>query len=69
MTNLGPFDKEPRTVWMKPNLDYFEPRCGRCGKYRKEDELREHWFFNGIYCLTCIIDVLYSNVRSLREMK
>lgn len=55
------------SVWYQPNFDYFEPRCGRCGRYKKEDELRAHWFFKGIYCLTCIIDILYDNARNLEE--
>jgi hypothetical protein len=55
------------TVWIKADCTYFEPRCGHCGKYRKEEELRHHWFFNGIYCVTCIVDILYDNCRSLEE--
>lgn len=61
--------QQKRTVWLIPNLDIFEPRCGRCGKYKDKEDLREHWFFNGIYCVTCIIDILYGNVRTLEEMK
>jgi RimJ/RimL family protein N-acetyltransferase len=55
-----------KTVWIKPDSQYLN-RCSRCGKYRKEDELREHWFFRGVYCLTCILDVLYDNCRNLEE--
>lgn len=47
----------------------FVPRCGFCGKYRKEDYLRHHWFFNGVYCLECIQDVLYDNARTIGEIK
>ena len=56
-----------KAVWLRVDTTYFEPRCGRCGKYKDEDELREHWFFKGIYCLTCIIDVLYDNRYNLEE--
>ena len=58
-----------RSVWLEFDDTYFEPRCGRCGRWKKKEELREHWFFKGVYCLTCIIDVLYDNCRNLEEIR
>lgn len=55
-----------KNVWLEKS-PVFEDRCGRCGKYKNEKELREHWFFKGVYCITCIIDVLYDNARNLEE--
>ena len=51
------------TIWVNANCDVYLPRCGKCGSWRKEEELRQHWFFNGLYCVSCIQDVLYDNAR------
>ena len=57
-----------RTVWYDvTNDDEYVKRCGFCGKYK--EELKQHWFFSGVYCVSCIVDCLWGNVRSLEEMK
>ena len=57
------------SVWriMKKDEHGYVPRCSWCGKYVKE--LRVHWFFTGLYCVTCIQDILYDNVRTIGEIK
>ena len=59
---------EKRSIWLRKS-PYYEDRCGRCGKYKDEEDLREHWFFSGVYCITCILCVLYDNCRSEKEME
>lgn len=44
-------------------------RCSKCGKYepalkKQNIKLKVHWFFNGVYCESCIQDILYDNTRS-----
>ena len=57
-----------RSVWLEVPNDYVE-RCGKCGKHRHIENLRMHWFFKGVYCLNCIIDVYYDDTKSMREAK
>ena len=62
--------KSKKTIWrdFDPRIDDYMPRCGVCGKYRRNDLLKVHWFFNGVYCIECIQDVLWDNARSYSEM-
>lgn len=66
-----------RSVWRDLNendVDYI-PRCSKCGTYKtdyyvgteKHNNLKVHWFFTGIYCVSCIIDNLYDDTRNLKE--
>jgi len=57
-----------RTVWRKVDFDVsvYVPRCSKCGKYKQN--LREHWFFSGVYCYACIHDILYDNARNVMEI-
>ena len=61
-------EKPVRTVWRVVDLEetVYVARCSSCG-YRKK-ELREHWFFTGMYCLSCIVDILWDNCRTFEEM-
>lgn len=54
-----------RKVWVDAR-DIFVKRCGFCGHYK--EKLKEHWFFKGVYCVSCIQDVLYDNARNLEEI-
>lgn len=57
-----------RTVWRDAdteNLEYV-PRCSFCGKYKSH--LKRHWFFTGLYCLGCVQEVLYNDVRNIAEV-
>lgn len=51
----------------------YVPRCGKCGRYESSmkngNSLYTHWFFNGVYCRSCVQDVLYDNARILEEIK
>ena len=61
-----------RKVWtdFSPRTSEYVGRCSFCGKYsKKEGWLKIHWFFNGVYCVNCIQEVLYNDVRTLEEMK
>ena len=61
-----------RSVWrdFDASKDAYVGRCGKCGKYqRKPGFLKIHWFFNGVYCVGCIQDILYDNARTLEEIK
>ena len=58
-----------RTIWLEPDLNTYVPRCGRCGHYKNKEDLRQHWFFNGMYCVGCIQDVLYDDARIMREIR
>ena len=43
-----------KTVWRQVNkkeTDYVY-RCSKCGGYK--EDLYEHWFFTGLYCVHCI---------------
>lgn len=57
-----------RTVWEPADRETtpYVWRCSRCG-YRKKD-LFVHWFFTGMYCVSCVQEVLYDNVRSMKEI-
>lgn len=48
-------------------------RCSHCGRYKNQlrdnNKLLVHWFFNGVYCTSCVQDVLYNDVRTLSEVK
>lgn len=55
-----------RTIWRKADDTVYVPRCSKCGKWRKD--LMQHWFFTGIYCVSCIQDILYDNVRNISEV-
>lgn len=61
-----------RTVWREAHdgdFGTFVPRCARCGRYKSQGaKLMVHWFFRGLYCESCIIDILYDNARSVREI-
>lgn len=57
-----------RSVWRDANPDdcYYVPRCSNCGRFRSD--LKEHWFFTGMYCVPCIQDRLYDNGRTIKEL-
>jgi ribosomal protein L34E len=57
-----------RTVWHEydKNGEYV-PRCSFCGRFKSK--LHVHWFFTGVYCVSCVQDVLYDNARTIGEMK
>lgn len=59
-----------RTVWTVVDKDTYDGvyvlRCSQCGKFHRD--LYEHWFFTGLYCVGCIQDLLYANVRTLAEV-
>jgi hypothetical protein len=60
------------TVWtdFNPRTSEYVGRCSHCGKYsKKEGFLKVHWFFNGVYCTICIVDILYDNARNLEEIR
>lgn len=57
------------SVWRKMtegDKTVFVPRCAYCGNEARD--LRKHWFFRGFYCIACIQDVLYANVRNIKEV-
>ena len=55
-------------IWTTAHVDdIYEPRCSFCGKFRKV--LKFHWFFTGLYCENCILEVLYDDCRSFKEME
>ena len=57
-----------RTIWRDaPEETKYVRRCSWCGKFKKK--LKEHWFFTGLYCVSCVQDVLYDNARTLEEMR
>ena len=58
-----------RSVWtiVDPDDSVYIHRCSFCGYRRKE--LREHWFFTGLYCRGCIQEVLWNDVRTFKEME
>ena len=56
-----------RSIWIDFRDDVYDSRCGFCGKWKKV--LKEHWFFSGAYCVSCIQDVLYDDARTMEEMK
>jgi hypothetical protein len=50
-----------RSVWRdldRKNTQYV-PRCSKCGGFK--EDLKEHWFFTGIYCVLCIRYTLYDD--------
>ena len=58
-----------RSVWRVLNSEDHDyvPRCSFCGYFKKE--LRAHWFFTGLYCRSCIQEVLWNDVRTFKEME
>ena len=65
-------EKDTLGVWrdFDPRNATYVGRCSVCGKYqKKEGFLKVHWFFNGVYCIICIQDILYDNVRNISEVK
>lgn len=50
-----------KTVWRDLDAEdlVYVPRCSRCGTFK--DQLKVHWFFTGIYCVTCIRLTLYDD--------
>ena len=56
-----------RSIWIDYRADVYRDRCGFCGKFK--EKMKEHWFFSGVYCVSCIQDVLYDDARTLEEMK
>lgn len=61
-------ENDIRKVWtdVVESDSWYVHRCSFCGKYKKR--LKEHWFFSGVYCMNCIMDVLWDNCRSTEEM-
>jgi hypothetical protein len=56
-----------KVVWRNAHAEeIYEPRCSFCGKYKKV--LKKHWFFTGLYCENCILEVLYDDARSFEEI-
>ena len=56
-----------KTVWRDadfkgPEIDYV-PRCSKCGSFK--EDMKVHWFFNGLYCVLCIKLRLYDDVRNI----
>lgn len=62
-----------RKIWteFEARTSEYVGRCSFCGKYKnkKNNNLYTHWFFNGVYCITCIHDVLYDNCRTIKEIQ
>lgn len=52
-----------KTVWRNVPKDPapYIRRCSRCGSYA--EELKEHWFFTGLYCVLCIRFTLYDDTK------
>ena len=61
-------DLYSRPIWRDADPVYVR-RCGRCGFYVPDGDLKEHWFFSGVYCVRCIQEVLYDDIRTVEEMK
>ena len=56
-----------RTVWRSAaDEEIYEPRCSYCGQWRRN--LMKHWFFTGLYCIRCIHECLYNDVRNVDEI-
>lgn len=52
------------SVWIdvkEEDTDYIY-RCSSCGGYKEED-LKRHWFFTGLYCVLCIRYKLYDDTK------
>ena len=60
--------KSVPVIWRVVDVEesIYVPRCSFCGKFRKK--LLKHWFYTGIYCYSCVQDVLYDNARSVKEI-
>lgn len=59
------------SVWAEPtdaDLALYVQRCSCCGRVKPRRELRVHWFFTGMYCITCVLVVLYDDARSEKEI-
>ena len=59
---------EKPVVWREvdPNDCIYVARCSFCGAFKRK--LLKHWFYTGIYCFGCVQDVLYHNVRTVKEI-
>mgnify|MGYP000710079602 CR=1 FL=1 len=57
-----------RPIWTEPDREetVYVWRCSKCGS--RKEKLMQHWFFTGLYCLSCILDVLYDNCRTIEEV-
>ena len=55
-------------IWQRVPRDstVYVDRCSHCGAFKRF--LYKHWFFSGLYCISCIQDVLYDNCRNLKEV-
>ena len=64
----GQTDVVKRRVWREvdPEESVYVYRCSSCGKFK--NVLLKHWFFTGLYCFSCINDVLYDNARNVQEI-
>lgn len=55
-----------RSVWRDADTDTpYVARCSNCGRFR---DLKQHWFFTGMYCLACIQGRLYDDARTIKEL-
>ncbi len=61
-----------RSVWrdFEARTDTYVGRCSKCGTWNKKGkvQLKVHWFFNGVYCVSCIQDILYDDARTMEEV-
>ena len=58
-----------RTIWRDVEItddEGYVHRCSFCGKIKKK--LKAHWFFTGLYCMNCILEVLWNDTRSWKEI-
>ena len=55
-------------VWIPLVEGVYVPRCSKCGRFKSQSKLYTHWFFTGVYCVSCIQDRLYNNVRTIKEV-
>jgi len=51
------------SVWrsVDKRLTAYVPRCSKCGGFK--EDLKEHWFYSGIYCVDCIRYTLYDDTK------
>ena len=51
-----------RVVWRDADKNgIYVPRCSRCGGFK--EDLKEHWFYTGLYCVLCIRYTLYDDTK------
>ena len=50
-----------KTIWRKIDREFtrYVPRCSKCGGFK--EDLMEHWFYTGVYCVPCIRFILYDD--------